>query len=182
MYDLESITVAQCPAVCKLKDSDEEKDEECAENNLMVETDGSFAKIVSPRYDCGLQYRRKEICLYNVSLSCETNDVAVSARLSEINLSEGDFLDIIDYSHNHVYEKISGSQALSRDLRILNRQFVVLFSSSKKEKASGSGFNLHMECARKPNTNRGGENGEGSAETEEGSAETQQGSASFESN
>ena len=182
MYDLQSTTVAQCPAVCKLKDSDEERDEECTEDNLMLETDGSFAKIVSPRYDCGLEYRKKEICLYNVSMSCETNDVVVSARLSNINLSDGDFLDIIDYSQKHAYGKIAGSQALSRDLRILSSQFVILFSSNSKEKERGSGFTLHMECALKLTTNHGDKNKEGSAKNEEGSAETEEGSASFESN
>ena len=180
MYNPQSVTVAECPAVCKLKDSDEERDKECAKDSLMLETGGGFAiKIVSPRYDCGLQYRKKEICLYNVSMSCATNDVIVSASLSTLSLSEGDFLDVIDYSQKHAYEKIAGSHALSRDLRILSTRFVVLFSSSNKEKENESGFSLHIECGTKPPDSHGDKNG--SADGEEGSSQTEQGSASIKS-
>ena len=168
MYDLRSLTVPDCPAVCKLKDSDEEKDQDCGEDDLLVSTE-SAVSIVSPRYGCGLQYRKKEICIYNISLPCGTDDVVISAGLSNLNLAENDFLDIIDYSQMHPYERIT--ESLSRDLRVSSSQFVVLFSSSNNEKASGNGFNLHMECAVKPTVQE-------QEETEQGSAASGSGQSS----
>lgn len=137
----------QCPAVCKLKDSDEAKDEACDEDNLLVVGDGGVATILSPRYGCGLEYRKKEICVYNVSLSCASNHVTISKDLSKLDLAAGDFLDIIDYSQKDTYGKITGSELGERDLWIHSSDFVVLFSSSNNEKTSGNGFSIHMECS-----------------------------------
>ena len=162
MYDMRSVTVPECPAVCKLKDSDEESDEDCGEDDLLVDAE-NIINIVSPRYHCGLQYRKKEICLYNISLPCDTDDVVISAGLSDLNLAEKDFLDIIDYSQKHAYQRITNAQSLSRDLRVLSSQFVVLFSSSNNDKESGNGFSLHMECAVKPTVHEQEEIEEGSA-------------------
>ena len=164
MYDLESVKFPECPAVCKLRDSDEESDEDCGEDDLLVNTENAV-NIVSPRYHCGLQYRKKEICLYNISLSCGTDDVVISAGLSNLNLAENDFLDIIDYSQKHEYARIKNAQFLPR---VLSRQFVVLFSSSNNDKASGNGFSLHMECAVKPTVPEEEEIEEGSAASASG--------------
>ena len=161
MYDLESARVPECPAVCKLKDSDEEKDKECGEDELLIDTPTSV-RIVSPRYHCsGQEYRKKEICMYNISLACGADDVVISSTLSNLTLAENDFLDIIDYSGGHEYERIT--ESLSRDLRVLSSQFVVLFSSSSSNKARGSGFSLHVECSVKPTVYEQEENEDGSA-------------------
>ena len=161
MYDLKSASVPECPAVCKLKDSDETKDQECGQDELLVDTPTSV-RIDSPRYNCsGQAYRKKEICMYNISLACGADDVVISSALSNLTLAENDFLDIIDYSRGHEYERIT--ESLSRDLRVLSSQFVVLFSSSSSDKARGSGFRLHVECSVKPTVHEQEENEEGSA-------------------
>ena len=157
MYDMKSATVPECPAVCKLKDSDEESDEECDQDDLLLHVENAV-NIVSPRYRCRMQYRKKEICLYNVSLSCGTDDVVISAGLSNLNLADNDYLDIID-SHG----RITNAQSLPRDLRVGSNQFVVLFASSNKDKESGNGFSLHMECAVKPTVSEEDHDEQGSA-------------------
>ena len=146
MYNLASASEPNCPAVCKLRDSDEKKDELCDHNDHMTVSE-SVAKLSSPRFECGLGYRKKEICIYNVSLSCETDDVVISRDLSQLHLADGDFLDVIDYSHKQRFQMISGSEfPTERDMRIGTSDFVVLFYSSSKEKSDENGFSLHIEC------------------------------------
>ena len=147
MYALSSAAAPQCPAVCKLRDSDEKKDDVCDCNDHITVTE-SAVKISSPRFECGLGYRKKEICLYNVSLSCQTNNVVISKDLSQLNLADGDFLDVIDYSNQQSFQTITGNEfPTGRDMYIFGTSdFVVLFFSSSRKKSDDHGFSLHMEC------------------------------------
>ena len=166
MYDLASAIVSECPAVCKLKNSNEKKDELCHRNDHMVVNDGAV-EITSPRFQCGLEYRKKEICIYNVSMTCEANDVAISRNLSKLNLAKNDFLDVIDYSHGQSFQKITGSEfPTERDMHIGSNNFVVLFSSSKGKKSHGNGFSLHVECRSDPVSPKEEDDQEGSTSSQ----------------
>ena len=155
MYSKETLEAeSKCPAICKLRDSDEEDDTTCdyLEDDLAVpdrRENAHAINIRSPRYPCNLPYRSEEVCLYNISLACDTEHVIVSSTaspLSSLSLAKGDFLEIIDYSQN---QNPNGRITLQRDFHVHTSQFVVLFSSSKSDKASENGFSIHMECAVK---------------------------------
>ena len=149
LYSEEALSIPECPAACKLKLMDEAKDKECDQDDLLISSH-SVVTISSPRFYCDKQYRQQEICLYNISLPCETNDVVVSTEHNQsyLNLSDGDFIDIIDYSQKGKYAEISGSQWPRSNSRIYSKDFVVLFYSSGSSKTDENRFRVHMECSQ----------------------------------
>ena len=125
----------------------QENDKKCNKTDLLVFSQ-NVVRITSPRFECDKQYRQQEICLYNISLSCPTNDVIVSTDQSYLNLGDGDFIDIIDYSQKSKYGQISGSQWPEANRRIYSKDFVVLFYSSSSTKSDENRFSIHMECGQ----------------------------------
>ena len=149
-YDYISLFEApDCPALCKLRDPVEEEgdcdDEE--EENVKSYQGGEIMVLKSPNYDCSL-YHRGEICIYNISMPCTTDHVVVSDQLSELDIGNKDFVQVVDYMHQKVYEPVTGTEWPKSLAHITSSDFAIVFWSDKKWKR-GRGFKLHLECASK---------------------------------
>ena len=149
-YDWVSLNVAEdCPALCRLRnvgegDSDCDREEE---ENVESYPERGITVVKSPHYNCS-QYLPGEICIYNVSMSCDTDHVVVSDRLSELDVAKKDFVQIVDYTKQEVYQSVTGSEWPKSQVHITSTDFAIVFWSNKDRKL-GKGFKLHLECAGK---------------------------------
>ena len=75
----------------------------------------------------------------------------VSNELSELDIAKKDFIQVVDYTEQKVYEPVTGSEWLKSQAHITSTNFAIVFWSNK-DKKRGKGFKLHLECAlyRKP--------------------------------
>ena len=147
-YDVVSLDEAPaCPALCRLRNVGE-GDGECdreEEENVESYLESGITVVKSPNYNCS-QYLPGEICIYNISMSCDTNHVVVSNRLSELDLAKKDFVQIVDYTEQEVYQSVTGSEWPKSQVHITSTNFAIVFWSNKDRKL-GKGFKLHLECA-----------------------------------
>ena len=147
-YDYASLLKApDCPALCKLRDTVEEegdcdKDEE---ENVQSNSESTITLVKSPNYDCS-RYHRGEICVFNISMSCSTEHVVVSDQLSDLDIAKKDFVQVVDYTEQKVYEPVTGSEWPLSQAHITSTNFAIVFWSDKDWKR-GKGFKLHLECA-----------------------------------
>ncbi|XP_019850007.1 PREDICTED: uncharacterized protein LOC109580891 [Amphimedon queenslandica] len=140
-----SVAVPKCPAVCKLYNPKEKNG--CAVgndllNNAFTERRG-ISVLKSPRYGCS-NYSRNEICVYHVQMPCKGKRVFLSRESSEIDLAEGDSVEIIVRENQTIYESITGN-GIEQSLNIKSSNFFVLFLS-EKDATQGAGFKLQFEC------------------------------------
>ena len=145
-WDPASLAVPECPAVCKLYNPDK-KNEECAVgddllNNAFTERRG-ISVVKSPRYGCS-NYSRNEICVYNVQMPCKGKNVFLSRESSEIDLAEGDSIEIIVRENQTIHESITGND-IKESVNVKSSDFFVLFLS-EKDATQGAGFKLQFEC------------------------------------
>ena len=174
-YSYKSLGVDTCPATCKLKDAEKEEHdcEEYGEDSIVVAKEGTLIVLQSPNYVCnGSQYHRNEICVYNVSMSCNTDHVVVSRQPYHTHLAihKNDFVQVVDYTYGQVYEKVSGWEWPKSQAAIYSTDFVLVFWSDLRWKPPVyRGFKLHMECGSNTNSSNNVPQSEGSAD--EGSAD-----------
>ena len=157
-YDRQSLGVDSCPATCKLRDVVMKKSDcdEYGENTVLVAKEKSLAVLRSPNHACSnsTKYHRSEICVYNISLSCSTDYVVISRQPEHTHLAidEGDFVQVVDYTHERVYGKVNGEEWPRSQAAIYSSNFVLVFWSEPHWKPAGSrGFRVHMECASSSN-------------------------------
>ena len=140
-----SLAVPECPAVCKLYNP--KKKNGCAIdddllNNAFTEKRG-ISMVKSPRYGCS-NYSSSEICVYNVQMPCKGSPIFLSRESSEIDLAEGDSIEIIDQENHTIYKPITGN-GIKQSVNIKSSDFFVLFLS-EKDSTQGAGFKLQFEC------------------------------------
>ena len=97
-------------------------------------------------------------------MPCNDSHVKISEEGSEIDIAEGDSVEIIDYKKHNVYQSITGSdKSLLQNIPIHTSDFLVLFLSERD--ATGAGFKLQFECPviiNKVNTGDNNNDGSGS--------------------
>ena len=78
-------------------------------------------------------------------MPCKDSHVKISEEGSEIDIAEGDSVEIIDYKKHNVYQSITGSdKSLLQNIPIHTSDFLVLFLSERD--STGNGFKLQFEC------------------------------------
>ena len=97
-------------------------------------------------------------------MPCKDSHVKISDEGSEIDIAEGDSVEIIDYKKHNVYQSITGSdKSLLQNIPIYTSDFLVLFLSERD--STGAGFKLQFECPviiNKENDNDDDNDGSGS--------------------
>ena len=79
-------------------------------------------------------------------MPCKDSHVKISDEGSEIDIAEGDSVEIIDYKKHNVYQSITGSdKSLLQNIPIHTSDFLVLFLS-ERDSTQGDGFKLQFEC------------------------------------
>jgi hypothetical protein len=78
-------------------------------------------------------------------MPCQDDYVTISPEASQLDIAEGDSLEIIDYSKHVVYPSITGSSKESLNQPIFTSNFLLLFLS-EKDSTQGAGFRLQFEC------------------------------------
>lgn len=138
-----STTSEDCPALCRLKDVNNNG---CPVDDLVDDTfleSENVLVVESPRYSCS-EYLMNEVCVYNISMPCSNNRVVISDTASEMNIAgDGDFVQVIDYENNRIYDAMSGNALLRTE--ITNSNFLLLFWS-EKDSLQANGFKLQFEC------------------------------------
>ena len=141
----ESLAQPNCPALCKLYNPKQTDD--CPINDLLytgfLESHG-IATAESPRYGCS-NYTMSELCIYNISMPCKDSYISISEKSSDLDIAEGDSLEIIDYKNHFVYQSITGSDKESLNQLIKTSDFLLLFLS-EKDSTQSAGFKLQFEC------------------------------------
>ena len=145
-YSIErNVAKPTCPALCKLDDPIEK---DCEIGNLLQSgflNSRGISVVKSPRYGCS-NYFKSEICIYNISMPCKDSHIKISDEGSEIDIAEGDSVEIIDYKKHNVYQSITGSdKSLLQNIPIHTSDFLVLFLS-ERDSTQGAGFKLQFEC------------------------------------
>ena len=145
-----------CPAVCKLYNPKKKNGCEVGDdllNTAFTEKRG-ISVVKSPRYGCS-NYSSSEICIYNVQMPCKGNGIFLSKESSEMDLAEGDSIEIF-HGDTH-YHPMTGSGI--EGLNIQSSDFLLLFLS-EKDGTQNAGFKLQFECPEEDDD----EEMEGSAE------------------
>ena len=79
-------------------------------------------------------------------MPCKDSHIKISDEGSEIDIAEGDSVEIIDYKKHNVYQSITGSdKSLLQNIPIHTSDFLVLFLS-ERDSTQGAGFKLQFEC------------------------------------
>ena len=86
-----------------------------------------------------------ELCIYNISMPCKDSYISISEKSSDLDIAEGDSLEIIDYKNHFVYQSITGSDKESLNQLIKTSDFLLLFLS-EKDSTQSAGFKLQFEC------------------------------------
>ena len=144
-YDI-LLSGSSCPAFCKL--SQTRKKHSCSEsrdNNLLVSLMGGRVVLLkSPMYDCSSKYPKSVMCVYSVSMPCSSNSVVVSSH-SKLNLSESDFVQVVDNNRSQGYQPVTGSTWPATQHAIPSSQLKVVFWSNDDNR-QGKGFKLQLSC------------------------------------
>ena len=78
-------------------------------------------------------------------MPCKDSHISISQKSSDIDIAEGDSLEIIDYKNHFVYQSITGSDRESLNQLIKTSDFLLLFLS-EKDSTQSAGFKLQFEC------------------------------------
>ena len=79
-------------------------------------------------------------------MPCKDSHIKISDEGSDIDIAEGDSVEIIDYKKHNVYQSITGSdKSLLQNIPIHTSDFLVLFLS-ERDSTQGAGFKLQFEC------------------------------------
>ena len=136
-----------CPAVCKLYNP--KKIDGCAVEDDLLNTvftgRHGISVVKSPRYGCS-NYSSSEICIYNVQMPCKGSHISISHQSSEIDLAEGDSIEIIDRESHTIYQPITGDDETSITNRHVPTSNFMLLFLSEKDFTQGAGFRLQFEC------------------------------------
>ena len=103
---------------------------------------GNFVIADSPNYGCD-NYTKNFICIYNVSMSCGSNHVQVQTDLSDIDLAENDFVQVI--ARGQVYPPVFHKTWPATLRSIPSTQFILVFWSDK-DNTQSRGFRLFLNC------------------------------------
>ena len=78
-------------------------------------------------------------------MPCKDSHIKISDEGSEIDIVEGDSVEIIDYKNHMVNQSITGSdKSLLQNIPIHTSDFLVLFLSERD--STGAEFKLQFEC------------------------------------
>ena len=134
-----------CPAVCKLYNP--KKIDGCAVEDDLLNTvftgRHGISVVKSPRYGCS-NYSSSEICIYNVQMPCKGSHISISQQTSEIDLAEGDSIEIIDRESHTIYQPITGDDETSITNRHIPTSNFMLLFLSEKDFTQGAGFKLQF--------------------------------------
>ena len=84
-------------------------------------------------------------------MPCKGSHISISSEASEIDLAEGDSIEIIDHNAHTIYQPITGNEIDSLTNRyIKTSNFLVLFLS-EKDFTQSAGFKLQFECPKSTN-------------------------------
>ena len=143
-----------CPAVCKLYNP--KKKDGCAVEDDLLNTafaaSHGISVVKSPRYGCS-NYSSSEICIYNVQMPCKGSHISISQESSEIDLAEGDSIEIIDRESHTIYQPITGNDEASITNRHIQTSNFMLLFLSEKDFTQGAGFKLQFECPKSTEEN-----------------------------
>ena len=139
------LSAPSCPAFCRLRQS--RKKHFCPrsqDNDLLVSLRGGRVVLLkSPKYDCSSKYPKSVMCVYSVSMPCNSNSVVVSH--SKLNLSESDFVQVVDNTRSQGYQPVTGSTWPATQHAIPSSQLKVVFWSDHDNR-QGKGFKLQLSC------------------------------------
>ena len=143
---------SRCPAFCKRRDPLKKFCNSPFQSGTSAS--GSFVIAESPDYNCAPTYKKNVICIYNVSMSCSTSHVQVT--FSNVNITDNDFVQVIDPTRGQAHQPVSGSNWPDTQLSIPSSQFLLVFWSDK-DRTQSKGFKLVMNCPTIDNSNGSGD-------------------------
>ena len=94
-------------------------------------------------------------------MPCKDSHILISQQASEVDIAEGDSLEIIDYKNHVVYQSITGNNKQSLNQHIKSSDFLLLFLS-EKDSTQSAGFKLQFECPVTTDDSDEGSGGSGS--------------------
>ena len=97
----------------------------------------------SPDYLCSPKYTHNMMCIYNISMSCNTNQVQVT--FSDVDITDNDFVQVIDHTNGQIYPPVSGSTWPVTQRSIPSSRFMLVFWSDK-DSTQSRGFKLVLNC------------------------------------
>ena len=138
-----------CPAFCKINNVKPKKfktffcnDSTVADLKVKPNT-GNAVLIKSPKYKCNQPYPRGFMCIYSVKMPCSANSLDISH--SDIDLSDNDYIQVIDNSRSQPYSPVTGDEWPSDQLRYPSSNLKVVFWSDR-DTTQGNGFSLQFSC------------------------------------
>ena len=139
-----------CPAFCKINNvkPDKFKTFFCSSGNTVADlkvkpNTGNAVLIKSPKYNCNQKYPRGFMCIYSVKMACSANRLVISH--SDIDLSDNDFIQVIDNSRSQPYSPVTGGSWPADQLQYPSSNLKVVFWSDR-DKTQGNGFSLQFSC------------------------------------
>ena len=144
-YDTSSSSSA-CPAFCKLRENIDRLfcSGKTAANLKVKSHTGNAVLIKSPKYDCNQTYPKNFMCIYSVKLSCSANRLVISH--SDIDLSENDYVQVIDNSKTNVYSPVTGDSWPTDQHHYPSSNLKVILWSDH-DNSQGKGFSLQFSCS-----------------------------------
>ena len=138
-----------CPAFCKINNRKNLNKFFCNDStvaDLKVKPNtGNAVLIKSPMYNCNVNqtYPKGFMCIYSVKIPCSANGLAISH--SDIDLSDNDFIQVIDSSRSHAYRPVTGDSWPADQLQYPSSNLKVVFWSDR-DTTQGKGFSLQFSC------------------------------------
>ena len=83
------------------------------------------------------------MCIYSVKMPCSANGLVISH--SDIDLSDNDFIQVIDSSRSQPYSPVTGDKWPADQLQYLSSNLKVVFWSDR-DTTQGKGFSLQFSC------------------------------------
>ena len=79
-------------------------------------------------------------------MPCKGSHISISSETSEIDLAEGDSIEIIDHNSHTIYQSITGNDLNSLTNRHIKASNFLLLFLSEKDFTQSAGFKLQFEC------------------------------------
>ena len=130
-----------CPAFCKKRPN------MVIRNNpltMRTTSDKTITSVESLNYEQNEKYQKNMLCIYNISMSCSSDQVNV--HHSHVDIKDNDFVQVINTRTRQSHPKVTGSSWPIEQGTITSSQFLMVFWSDK-DTSQGKGFKLQIECS-----------------------------------